>query len=264
MITTFWPFTEVNHTDGAKKELKELFQEKIPFDTPKPIDLVKRINEISSDKSSLILDFFAGSGTTLHATMALNAEDGGCRQCILVTNNENNICEEVTYERNRRVIQGYTTPKGVQVEGLGENNLRYYRSRLLPRERTHHNRQQLVNACTDLLCIKEGLYGEERQFGERRFRPTVARYFREGERRMLVVYNDAAIPLVAEQVAHCGATERHRLKIYTFSDGPYPYTDEFVAVLPLVELCALPEAIYQAYAAVLPKRRDVQEEGGEG
>ena len=77
------------------------------FDTPKPIDLIRRILQITTNSaSSTVLDFFAGSGTTLHATMQLNAEDGGHRQCILVTNNENGICENVTYERNKRVIQG--------------------------------------------------------------------------------------------------------------------------------------------------------------
>ena len=127
LVTSFWPFTEVNHTDGAKKELKEIFNKEIPFDTPKPIDLVKRIEEIASQPSSIILDFFAGSGTTMHATMQLNEEDGGHRQCILVQQNENNICEAVTYERNKRVMQGYTNAKGEAVAGLG-NSMKYYRT----------------------------------------------------------------------------------------------------------------------------------------
>ena len=66
------------------------------------MSLIKYLLKISNPhyKSLSILDFFAGSGTTLHATMQLNAEDGGHRKCILVTNNENNICEVVTYEGN--------------------------------------------------------------------------------------------------------------------------------------------------------------------
>ena len=89
---------------------------------------MQRVLDFASDKTSTILDFFAGSGTTLHATMQLNAEDGGHRQCILVANNENNICEEITYERSKRVINGYTTPKGEEVPGLTKNSLRYYRT----------------------------------------------------------------------------------------------------------------------------------------
>lgn len=251
--TTMWTDIETT-TDGTKK-LMEIFGGEKVFTNPKPVSLIIRCLQLASNYCSTILDFFAGSGTTLHATMQLNAEDGGNRQCILVTNNENNICEEVTYERNKRVINGYTTPKGVAVDGLKHNNLRYYRTDFLPRDRSQRNRRALVNACTDLLCIKEDLYAEEQSFAGLRFKPTVARYFHQGNKRMLVVYDEMAIETVAEHVAECGATAEHPLKIYTFSPGQYAYTDEFEEVLPLVELCALPDAIYQAYRNVLPRRR---------
>ena len=97
-----------------------------------------------SKQEDIILDFFSGSATTAHAVMQLNAEDGGHRKCILVTNNENNICEEVTYERNKRVIQGYTTPKGTEVAGLTANTLRYYKTNLILRDRTPRNMRALV------------------------------------------------------------------------------------------------------------------------
>ena len=99
------------------------------FNYPKPTSLIYYLEQISTQKSSIILDFFAGSGTTLHAAMKLNAEDGGNRQCILVQQKEGdkNICESVTYERNKRVMQGYTNTKGETVEGLG-NSLKYYRT----------------------------------------------------------------------------------------------------------------------------------------
>ena len=80
------------------------------------------IIKISCDKSATILDFFAGSGTTGHAVLKLNAEDGGNRRFILCTNNENNICEEVTYERIKRVIEGYGDTEGIP------SNLKYYRT----------------------------------------------------------------------------------------------------------------------------------------
>ena len=106
-------FRSIYYEDGrgATSVLKSIFGKKI-FNNPKSIKLINRILKFSSHSNAIVLDFFAGSGTTLHATMQLNAEDGGNRQCILVTNNENNICEEVTYERNRRVIQGLPTAKG--------------------------------------------------------------------------------------------------------------------------------------------------------
>ena len=149
----------VFYQDGraATKRLRNLMGY-AAFQNPKDEEILQNILSFSSTKESTILDFFAGSGTTLHATMLLNAEDGGKRKCILVTNNENNICEEVTYERNRRVIRGYTTPKGEEVPGLAGNTLRYYRTDFISRDRTPRNMRALVAAATGLLCIKRQEY----------------------------------------------------------------------------------------------------------
>ena len=97
--------------EGNKKAtitMRNIFGENI-FSFPKPVELIYRIAQIASYKNSCILDFFAGSGTPGHAVMKLNAEDGGNRKFILCTNNENNICRDVTYERIKRVIdkEGY-------------------------------------------------------------------------------------------------------------------------------------------------------------
>ncbi len=118
---TLWIYQEVGHTQEAKKELLSIceFQDsESVFITPKPVRLIKRILEIASDKDSLVLDSFVGSGTTGHAVMQLNKEDGGNRQFILVEMDEN-ICRNVTAERLKRVCSGYTKPSGEQIEGLG-------------------------------------------------------------------------------------------------------------------------------------------------
>ena len=236
--------------------LKNIVEEE--FNNPKPVELITHILDLASNNTSTVLDFFAGSGTTLHAVMQLNKEDGGKRQCILVTNNENNICREVTYERNKRVIEGYTTPKGVAVEGLKDNNLRYYRTSLLPRERTNRNMRVLVNASTDLLCIKENIYNELKIEG---IAPRYARLFCEGEKRMLVVYDERVIPHVIDWLQSASATNAFKqsnnqaIKVYVFSPGAYAWDDDFAEVIDRVELCALPEAIYQAYKNVLPKKK---------
>ena len=81
---TWWPFTEVGHNDAANKEVRELFGVKPPFDTPKPVSLIKQMMLIETGKDSIILDFFSGSATTAHAVMQLNAEDGGHRKFIMV------------------------------------------------------------------------------------------------------------------------------------------------------------------------------------
>ena len=101
-IDTLW--VDLPENTAATKEVAAFFGGKIVFTNPKPSELIKRCVQIGFQDST-ILDFFAGSGTTGHAVMKLNAEDGGKRKFILVTNNENGICEKVTYERLKRVIE---------------------------------------------------------------------------------------------------------------------------------------------------------------
>ncbi len=245
----------VGMTQDGTKDVTNIFGEKA-FAFPKPLSLIKFLLLISNPhfKNLTILDFFAGSGTTLHATMQLNKEDGGHRKCILVTNNENGICENVTYERNKRVIQGYTTPKGEQVAGLTDNNLRYYRTDFVGRSRSVQNMRRLVNLSTDMLCIKEDLYEEQREFAGQQTYKSVFRYFDNGRKRMLVIYREEAVEQLARLIAQTDFNEK--IKVYVFSPSEDPWEETFEEVADKVELCALPAAIYNAYRRVLPKQRD--------
>ncbi|MDG4598219.1 MAG: DNA methyltransferase, partial [Candidatus Contendobacter sp.] len=149
---TLWKYEEVGHTQDAKKEVQEILQfenSALVFSTPKPIRLIERILRIATKPGDLILDFFAGSGTTAHAVLKLNQEDGGNRRFILVSNTEatadapdKNLCRDVCAERVRRVIAGYRNKKGEWVEGLGGDLLAtqgagfaYLRARRIPAER---------------------------------------------------------------------------------------------------------------------------------
>lgn len=234
-------------------EMTSIFEGKSPFSNPKPMGLIRYLLKTVDRPEITILDFFAGSGTTLHCVMQMNAEDGNNRKGILVTNNENQICEKVTYVRADRAIKGYTTPKGVQVEGLKNNSLRYYKTNFVGRERSSQNMRQLVYAATDLLCIKEDLYNEVKQFGSLKLKSSVARYFEGKDKRMLVIYNELAVPTIADEIAKIDFSGK--VKIYVFAPGNYAYDDEFFEVHKKVELCALPAAIYNAYQKVLPKRK---------
>jgi site-specific DNA-methyltransferase (adenine-specific)/adenine-specific DNA-methyltransferase len=102
--------------------LKQLFEGKFQFDNPKPTRLIKRLLQLATNADSLVLDSFAGSGTTGHAVVQLNQEDGGQRRFILVEM-EPHIARPITAERLRRVIQGYSHRDGngneSRVEGLG-------------------------------------------------------------------------------------------------------------------------------------------------
>ena len=210
----------------SQASTKWMKSQNLDFPFPKALDYIKYIGSMYPNGKATFLDFFAGSGTTLHATMQLNAEDGGHRKCILVTNNENNICEEVTYERNKRVIQGYTTPKGDAVEGLHDNTLRYYRTTFLSRDKSVKNMRQLVRLATDMLCIKNDVYTEA-SFCGKNINPNIARYFDNGQgNRMLVIYEERAIQLLVQLMAQ---TEDDGIKtmVYVFSPGADPYTDDF-------------------------------------
>ena len=257
---SWWDELESNQEGAAL--LKQILGEDA-FSNPKPVGLITFIEKLSTLKDSTILDFFAGSGTTLHATMQLNAKDGGHRQCILVTNNENGICENVTYERNRRVIQGYTTPKGEKVPGLTRNNLRYYKTKFVPRDKSPKNLHNLMALSTDMLCIHNDTYSEK-PFAGKNINNKIARYFEsnDGTKRMLVIYRaeaiQALVELMKEEFKNAERKENGKLMVYVFSPNGYAYDDEFEDVADYVSLCAMPDAVLNAYRRVLPKKRQAQ------
>lgn len=108
---TMWLHSEVGHNQSAKQDLKQIFHESlVPFDTPKPSSLIEKILKIATSKNSIILDSFAGSGTTAQATLNLNKQDGGSRKFILIEMEE--YAETITAERVKRVINGYSGKEG--------------------------------------------------------------------------------------------------------------------------------------------------------
>ena len=98
---------DLGTTSSAKDELELLLGDRAIFSTPKPVKLIKEFVRAGSNKNSIILDFFAGSGTTGHAVMDLNKEDGGQRRFILITNSESNICQKVTIPRIKKAIEKF-------------------------------------------------------------------------------------------------------------------------------------------------------------
>lgn len=158
---TWWPHEEVGHTDEARKEIQDIFGTQTAFDTPKPVRLIDRILRIATKPGDTILDFFAGSGTTAHAVINLNAEGNGDRHYILVSSTETtpeapekNLCRDVCAERVRRIIQGYTGKKGEAAEAIG-GSFAYLRSRRIPIE-TVFNRIQHDQIWTAIQLINEG------------------------------------------------------------------------------------------------------------
>jgi len=138
---TLWSFEEVGHTQDAKKELLDVLRfpdSASVFSTPKPLRLIDRIVRMSTCPGDIILDFFAGSGTTGQAVLKLNAEGKGNRRFILVSNSEatvdepnKNLCRDICAQRVRNVIGGYESREGDQVEGLG-GDFAYLTCRRIP------------------------------------------------------------------------------------------------------------------------------------
>ena len=144
---SIWVETDVI-TEKGTVELGEIgLAERFPF--PKPLFLLQKCLQIGTNAGDIILDFFAGSGTTGHAVMKLNAEDGGNRRFILCTNNENNICRDVTYERIKRVIDKENYPA----------SLKYYKVDYIPvSERMYYEyADELLTHIRELVELENGI-----------------------------------------------------------------------------------------------------------
>ena len=143
---TYWNFIA-----GTKNLTKE---GNIDFPNgKKPVDLLRRIISLYPKKDICVLDFFAGSGTTGHAVISENKEDGGCRRFILCTNNENEICESKTYPRLTNVIRGYTTEKG-KVFAPNKANLKYYKTAFIPKTNDGTVNSRLLDSITELIKLE--------------------------------------------------------------------------------------------------------------
>ena len=157
-----WPtvWNDLATMRQAKAFLRDVFQTSDLFSTPKPVELIERILRTTGMQDGVVLDFFAGSGTTAHAVAKLNAEDGGNRKFILVSSTEateddpgKNLCRDVCAERVRRVLGGYTNARGQAVEGLG-SGFAYLRARRVPK---HRMSQKLDHS--EIWCALQLLHG---------------------------------------------------------------------------------------------------------
>jgi adenine-specific DNA-methyltransferase len=144
--------SEVGKNDLAKFDLED------KFEYPKPVGLIKTLLDTVLNKEIIVLDFFAGSGTTAQAVLELNEEDDGRRQFILCTNNENNILTEVCYPRIERIIKGYTNKEKEKYEALG-NSIKLYQAAFIGKNNilnaTDQDKIELAHNAGELLAIAE-------------------------------------------------------------------------------------------------------------
>lgn len=153
-IDTLW--NDLPQNVAGSSELETIMGNPNTFDNPKPTELIIRCLRIAS-KNSTVLDFFAGSGTTGHAVLKLNAEDGGHRKFILCTNNENNICEEVTYERIKRVINGYGDTEGIPA------NLKYFKTDFVDKD-SEELSDELLEHIAEMIELEHGIKVDNKKY----------------------------------------------------------------------------------------------------
>lgn len=141
----------VDTNEQARKKLDELLPDN-NMSYPKPVSLIKYLIHFNENggKNATILDFFAGSGTTAQAVLELNKEEGGNRKFILCTNNENNICEEVTYERVKRVIHGYSDVEAIPA------NLKYFKTDFISKDADDVS-EELLSHIKEMVELENGI-----------------------------------------------------------------------------------------------------------
>ncbi len=241
VIKTHWNRKEYHAYHYGTKIIEEILGVK-KFDFPKSLNLLTDILKLSTRKDSVIVDFFAGSGTTGHAVLELNKQDGGNRKFIVCTNNENNIAEEVTYERLKRVIKGYKNKKGEKVEALG-GNLSYYKTDLVEIEKlqriSDESKIKITYQAGEMIAIRENTLNESDkndwwQIFENEDKKT-AIYFKEDK---------AKLPELVKLLEK----ENKPIVLYIFGWGKNEYKNEYSTKNIKVE--DIPEPIIEVYKEI--------------
>lgn len=239
MPKSIWYDAKFSASEYGTQILDSIMGARETFQYPKSPHAVKDCILAGTDKKdAIILDFFAGSGTTGHAVSELNKEDDGSRQFILCTNDENNICTDVCYPRLKKVIKGYKDIKGENIAGLG-GNLKYYVCDFVEAESTDKNKRKLVSESTEMLCIRENtfeLVQDESDF----------KIFKNSDKYLGIVFYEEAIGDFKKAIKKI----KGHFNTYVFSLGDDPHEKQFDDVKSKVTLCAIPEVILKVYREI--------------
>lgn len=240
---TVWYDSKYDASSNGIILLQKILGKDNTFNYPKSLYAVKDILEITTDKNSLILDFFAGSGTTGQAVLELNQQDKGNRQFILCTNNENQICEEVTYPRIKKVIEGYGAKKGITA------NVKYFKTDYVPFVLTDNDKRTLVSKSTELLCISENTFEVVKQ-NKKKMDFAI---FKNAKQYTAIIYDEDSIENCCDELIKINP--KHRVVIYVFSyDHTYDELD-FETLNFKFDVKPIPEAILNVYRKISKLKR---------
>lgn len=229
-------------TQGSNLLFKILNTKK--FSYPKPVELIKYLLDRFSQKDSIILDFFAGSGTTGQAVLELNKEDGGNRRFILCTNNENNICTDVTYPRLKTVITGIR-PDGTKYSDGIPANLIYYKTDFIKdSNNTDQAKYCLVEKVDELLCISEDIFIQlERN-------DYSSHYVSNDESRHMFIYSDYYNETKFKEFKQRVLSTSGTKVVYIFSSDNNIDETLFEGIRD-VEVKPIPSKIYEIYKEIV-------------
>lgn len=233
---TVWTGSEYDAGAYGATLVKKLTNNNFPF--PKSIYTVfDCIKAVMKSKDAIILDFFAGSGTTGHAISLLNKEDNGKRQFILCTNNENNIADKVCLKRIKAVINGHKDFK--DLTGI-KSNLKYYKTSFIDAKITDSNKKALTIKATEMLCIKENTYIEVNTKSKH------FRLFKKNNKYTGIIYDYLEIDMFKKFIKHIDGI----FTVYIFSLDDECFYEEFSDLRQKVKLSPIPEAILRIYRRI--------------
>ena len=236
---TVWYEPRYDASSHGIMVLQNIFKQKNMFPYPKSIWSVFDILQLVTTKNSLVVDFFAGSGTTGHAILKLNKNDGGNRKFILCTNNEADICTDVCYPRLKKVIKGYENLKHEKVEGLG-GNLKYFKTAFVDSEPTDQNKKIMVEQSTEMLCLKEDCFEPVTEGDQFRILKN-----QNGCYLGIIYYYDG-IESYKKEVKRLGK----KINTYVFSLTDEIDEEEFKDIQSAVTLKPIPSAILNVYRKI--------------
>jgi adenine-specific DNA-methyltransferase len=237
---TVWTDSKYDASTHGIMLLQKIFETKDVFPYPKSLHAVKDVVQLLSKPDSLILDFFAGSGTTGHAVLELNKADNGNRSFILCTNNEGNIAEEVCYPRVAKVISGYGPKSEASSEGIPAN-LRYFRVSLTSNSPTDANRKRLTREAVSLLSIRENAFKSELD-------EPLLKVFSNSESRTAILLDTSALKDLLNEI-ELHPTVPYR--VYVFSLANEDLAEELLHFGERVKSLPVPEGILNAYYRTL-------------